>query len=199
MLAQIDERVDARCMAETMDKQGCAVGINDMPAPFRVVDLDHPQAPVGRTARKCDYLFVAADSSRPGLFVAPLELKGSGLRPATVVPQLQAGARVAETITAGISPVEFRPVAVHGRKCTVKRFKSCGRGEYGSARDATGSSRCGVAIVYPQYWRAVEGGPGAAESVAGNTRRRRPDAGYSLTSRVSLAGRAWTGLQWRRR
>ena len=103
-------------MAETMDKQGCAVGINDMPAPFRVVDLDHPQAPVGRTARKCDYLFVAADSSRPGLFVAPLELKGSGLRPATVVPQLQAGARVAETITAGISPVEFRPVAVHGRK-----------------------------------------------------------------------------------
>ena len=103
-------------MAETMNKQGCAVGINEVPALFRAIDLDHPEAPLGRAARKCDYLFVAADSSRRGLFVAPLELKGSGLRPATVVPQLQAGARVAEMITAGISPVEFRPVAVHGRK-----------------------------------------------------------------------------------
>lgn len=116
MLTLIDERIDARCMAETMNKQGCAVGTSDVAAPFRLIDLDHSEAPVRRTARKCDYLFVAATPSRSGLFVAPLELKGSGLRPATVVPQLQAGARIAETISSGISPVEFMPVAVHGRK-----------------------------------------------------------------------------------
>ena len=103
-------------MAETMNKQGCAVGVNDAPAPFRVIDLDHSEAPVGRSARKCDYLFLAADSSRHGLFVVPLELKSSGLKPATVVPQLQAGARIAEKIAGGILPVQFMPVAVHGRK-----------------------------------------------------------------------------------
>ena len=103
-------------MAETMNKQGCAVGIGDVPAPFRLIDLDRSEAPVGRTARKCDYLFVAAGRNRSGLFVASLELNGSGLRPATVVPQLQAGARIAESITSGISPLDFMPVAVHGRK-----------------------------------------------------------------------------------
>jgi len=123
VLAHIDERVDARCMAETMNKQGCAVGINDAPAPLRVIDLDHVEAPVGRSARKCDYLFVSAASSRSGLFVAPLELKSSGLRPATVIPQLQAGARVAESIVSGISPVDFRPVAVHGRKVHRHSFQ----------------------------------------------------------------------------
>lgn len=103
-------------MVETMNKQGCVVSVGEVSAPFRVIDVDHPEAPVRRTARKCDYLFVAADRGRSGLVAAPLELKSSGLRPATVVPQLQAGARVAEVVVAGISPVQFLPVAVHGRK-----------------------------------------------------------------------------------
>ena len=116
MLAQIDERVGTRCMVETMNKQGCAVTTDGVPTPFRLIDLDHAEAPVGRAARKCDYLFVAADRERSGLVVAPLELKNSGLRAAAVVRQLREGARVAEEIVVAISPVEFLPVAVHGRK-----------------------------------------------------------------------------------
>ena len=115
MLERIDERVDSRCMTSTMNKQGCSVRTNDAPTPFRVIDLDHSAAPVKPSARKCDYLFLAADTDLPGLLVVPLELKSTGLNPAGVESQLQAGAGVAEQVVRGISPVRFVPVAVHGR------------------------------------------------------------------------------------
>ena len=114
MLERIDERGDSRCMTSTMNKQGCSVRTNDAPTPFRVIDLDHSAAPVKPRARKCDYLFLAADTDRPGLLVVPLELKSTGLNPAGVESQLEAGAGVAEQIVRGISPVRFVPVAVHG-------------------------------------------------------------------------------------
>ena len=115
MLERI-ERDYSRCMTKTMNKQGCSVETNGAPAPFCLIDMDRPEAPERRAAGKCDYLFLAADSGRSGLWVVPLELKSTGLRPATVVRQLQGGARVAEDIVAGVSPVQFMPVAVHGRK-----------------------------------------------------------------------------------
>ena len=102
-----------------MNKQGCSVDTNVIRA--RTISFDRHGSPrssrAKRAAGKCDYLFLAADSGRSGImWVVPLELKSTGLRPATVVRQLQGGARVAEDIVAGVSPVEFMPVAVHGRK-----------------------------------------------------------------------------------
>ena len=122
-------------MTDTMNKQGCSVPTNDAPTPFRVIDLDHSVSPVKPSARKCDYLFLAADTDLPGLFVVPLELKSTGLNPAGVESQLQAGAGVAEQIVRGISPIRFVPVAVHGgrvhrrayQELRTKRVKFRGR------------------------------------------------------------------------
>lgn len=60
-----------------MDKQGCEVGSIGAPAPRRVIDMDHPDAPVER-ARKCDYLLLAEDANPRRLLVVPLELKSTG-------------------------------------------------------------------------------------------------------------------------
>lgn len=123
MLERIDRRVDARCMTETMNKQGCAVDTDGAPAPYRVIDMDHATAPVDSSARKCDYLFFAEEAGRPGILAAALELKNTGLNAATVGSQLQAGARAVEQVVRGIAPVRFVPVAVHGGRVHRRQFQ----------------------------------------------------------------------------
>ena len=123
MLALIDERVDARCMVTTMNKQGCTVDTDDAPVPCRVIDMDHSAAPADPSDRKCDYLFLAADAGRRRILVVPLELKSTGLNPASVVAQLLAGAGVAEQPVRGISPVRFVPVAVHGGRVHRRQYQ----------------------------------------------------------------------------
>ena len=127
MLERIDERVDSRCMTDTMNKQGCSVPTNDAPTPFRVIDLDHSAAPVKPSARKCDYLFLAADNYRPGLLVVPLELKSTGLNPAGVESQLQAGAGVAEQIARGSRRSGSFQWPCTVEECIGGRIKSCAR------------------------------------------------------------------------
>ena len=122
VLTGIDAKVDSGCLTKAMNKQGCEVGSEGAPVPRRVIDMDHPNAPVGH-ARKCDYLLLAEESSPWRLLVVPLELKSTGLNPASVQSQLQAGAQAAERIVAGISPIRFVPVAVHGHKMRQRTFK----------------------------------------------------------------------------
>ena len=86
------------------------------PTPSLVVDLDHPNAPVRPNVRKCDYLFLAEDSTGRRMWAVPLELMSTGLSPSKVESQLQAGARVGEQIVHGVSSVRFVPVAVHGNR-----------------------------------------------------------------------------------
>ena len=122
VLAGIDAKGDSGCLTKAMNKQGCEVGYEGAPESWRVIDMDHPNAPVER-ARRCDYLLLADESSRRRLLVVPLELKSTGLNPASVQSQLQAGAQAAERIVAGISPIRFVPVAVHGRKMRRRTFR----------------------------------------------------------------------------
>ena len=122
VLTGIDAKVDSRCRTTVLNKQGCEVDSEGAPAPRLVIDMDHPNAPVGR-ARKCDYLLLAEDANPQRLLVVPLELKSTGLNPASVRSQLQAGAQAAERIVGGISPIRFVPVAVHGRKMRRRTFR----------------------------------------------------------------------------
>ena len=110
-------------MTEAMNKQGCSVGTDGAPAPHRVIDMDHPAAPVEPNHRKCDYLFLAAEEGGPGVLVVPLELKSTKLNAASVVAQLQAGAGAAEQIVRGISTVRFVAVAVHGGKVHRRQYQ----------------------------------------------------------------------------
>ena len=119
--------VDSRCLAETCDKQGCAIGLEGSPIPSLLIDMDHPDSPAGRGARRCDYLFIGEDDEDTRLYVVPLELKSSGIRTNTVSSQLRAGARVAERIVPGSSSVRFVPVAAHGGKLHRKQIKDLAR------------------------------------------------------------------------
>lgn len=122
-LAAIDQRIDSNCLVSSMVKGGCTVDTADAPEPFRIIDLDDAAAPVRPNAPKCDYLFLAETNDGRRLWVVPLELKATGLRPGTVILQLQAGARVAEDVVRSISPVSFTAVASYGRRPHRRQYQ----------------------------------------------------------------------------
>ena len=120
-LKKIGSRINAHCLASKIDKGGCSVGLRGAPAPFVVVDLDHPSSPVGPSSTKCDYIFFA-EEGKAGLWAVPLELKSSAVNPNGVSLQLQAGAKIVEKIVRALSPVRFVPVVAHGRKVHRKQY-----------------------------------------------------------------------------
>lgn len=77
--------------------------------PFVLIDLDDPASPTGGTGVRCDYLFIGSEKN----LVAPLELKEGPPRASTVVKQLRAGARIADSLipTDG-TRIAFRPVII---------------------------------------------------------------------------------------
>ena len=79
------------------------------PRPFRLIDLDHADSPARSGATRCDYLFIAEGHGDTRLYVAPLELKSSGLDIGKVRSQLGTGARVAERIVPREPTTRFVP------------------------------------------------------------------------------------------
>ena len=121
-LEVIGSSIDDQCLADKIDKNGCSVGLELAPTPLKVVDLDHPEAPVRTSAVKCDYLLFAPEG-KAGLWVVPVELKSSAVNPGRVSAQLQAGAKAAEQLTKGISPVTFVPVVARAKKGHRRQYQ----------------------------------------------------------------------------
>ena len=107
---QVD--VDRRCLVQHCEKRGCAVGLENAPKPFHLIDMDHEQSPA--QGSRCDYLFIGEGSEGVDLHVVPLELKSSGANAAIVIRQLQGGSRVAERVTPKVRS-RFIPVVAHER------------------------------------------------------------------------------------
>ena len=126
-LERLDARIDPGCLAEGCSRSGCAVGVEGAPSPYRLIDLDHPDAPARASATRCDYLFVGEADEGAGLHVVPLEFKSSGVRAGKVSSQLRAGARIAERIVPGASSIRFVPVAAHGGKLHRRRINELAR------------------------------------------------------------------------
>ena len=103
-------RVDANCLSQACEKQGCEVGLNDVPCPFHLIDMDHPDSPA--TGSQCDYLLVSGGYGRNGPYVAPLELKSSGFRARSASRQLAGGAKVADRLVPK-APCRFVPIVAH--------------------------------------------------------------------------------------
>ena len=102
--------VDAGCLSQECEKQGCEVDLVGVPSPFHLIDMDRPGSPA--TGSRCDYLFVGAGHRRNGLYVAPLELKSSGFRVQAVSKQLAGGAKVADRLVPR-AQCRFVPVVAH--------------------------------------------------------------------------------------
>ena len=102
--------VDAGCLSQECEKQGCEVGLAGVPCPFYLIDMDLDSLARGS---RCDYLFVGAGHGRNGLYVAPLELESSGFHAQAVSKQLAGGAKVADRRVPK-APCRFVPVVAHG-------------------------------------------------------------------------------------
>ena len=122
-------KVDADCLRQECEKQGCKVGLTDIPCPFHLIDMDDRKSPA--RGKRCDYLLIGEDGPNH-LYVVPLELKSSGFHAEAISEQLQGGAKAAQRITPK-ARCRFVPVVAHGgahrgeinklAKCPV-RFRS---------------------------------------------------------------------------
>ncbi len=113
LVEQVRTKVNQSCLAKYIKKEGCSVSLNGAPKPRLIVDFDKIGSPLELNQVRCDYLFIAEDSSNAG-WVCPVELKSGGLSASEVVGQLQAGTQLAEQIVPQNTPAKFRPVAASG-------------------------------------------------------------------------------------
>lgn len=103
--------IDARCLSQECEKQGCEVGLDGVPAPFHLIDMDHPESPA--KGSRCDYLVIGSDDgSIYDLYIAPLELKSSGFQAQAVSKQLAGGAKAAAKVVPK-ARCRFVPVIAH--------------------------------------------------------------------------------------
>ena len=113
MTSPLDQvSVDTACLVDECEKQGCAVDLDGTPSPFLLINMDHQHSPA--KGGRCDFLFIGEsdDRAKCALYVAPLELKSSGFKPAKVSEQLARGAKAAENTVPKVR-CRFTPIVVH--------------------------------------------------------------------------------------
>lgn len=108
----VREKLEDSCIEDgALRRKDCEISLEDAPRPRVVIDFDKPGSPLGKSQRRCEYLFVA-DRDGGGGWVVPMEFKSSKINVSRVAEQLRAGARVAERLVPRQNPISFRPVAV---------------------------------------------------------------------------------------
>lgn len=110
----VRRKTDTQCHATTCREGGCSLSLRGVPKPNVLISLEHPASPVNVNQARCDYLFVGGEDGNDGPWVAPIELTASAARVSKFLPQLRAGAAVAERLVPQGARVQFRPVAVYG-------------------------------------------------------------------------------------
>ena len=125
IIASIQTRLDADCIARQCRKNGCSVSLVGTPQQRPIVDFDKPGSPLGPAAPRCDYLFLAESSCRE-LWIAPVELKKGPVDAGKAIPQLQAGAHAAERLVPAdiAADILFRPVLAAGGMRKAKRNRN---------------------------------------------------------------------------
>lgn len=106
-------KTNAQCHATTCRDGRCSLSLDDIPKPSILISLEHETAPVKKGQAHCDYLFVGGSNKKEGPWVAPVELTESAARVSKFLPQLRAGADIADQLIQQVQ-VRFRPVAVYG-------------------------------------------------------------------------------------
>ena len=131
----VNKKVASGCIVSgKLNKRGCKVSLRNIPKVRLIVDFDKPNAPLGPSQTRCDYLLIAEVEGEVG-WVVPLELKGGRLDADEVAWQLQAGASAAELLVPPKEQVKCMPVVAYGNiskyernrmknKCNKIRFRS---------------------------------------------------------------------------
>ncbi len=105
-------KIKEECIANGCKKDGCNVSLKCAPRQRLIIDFDKPGSPLGQADKRCDYLFVANESTSRNWLV-PLELKKGKVDAKKVIKQLKAGADIAQKLVPSNIEVNFRPVVAH--------------------------------------------------------------------------------------
>ena len=105
-------KVSEEFLTTKCQKPGCKVSLPNSLRPFILIDMDHSDSPAPGGSKRCDFLFIGEYRNQD--WVVPLELKRGKANASEIVPQLQAGASIAEGIVPDRASVKFQPVAAYG-------------------------------------------------------------------------------------
>ncbi len=126
VLEFVREKVDEECIADQCSKEGCRVNIARQLKPYLLIDMDSEESPAPKQGKRCDYLFVSEPERGP-CWIVPMELQQGSPEAEKILPQLRAGARIAEEITPqnlNRSNAKFRPVVAYGKDKQMTRRES---------------------------------------------------------------------------
>ena len=114
VVKSVRERTDMKCHTTVCRDGSCSLSLEGAPEPSVLISLEHEAAPVKAKQAHCDYLFVGGSDGKGGPWVAPVELTASAARVSKFLPQLRAGADIADKLLPQNVQVRFRPVAAYG-------------------------------------------------------------------------------------
>ena len=140
--------VSEECLTTKCQKRGCKVSLPNSLRPFILIDMDHSDSPAPGGSKRCDFLFIGEYRNQE--WVVPLELKRGKADASEIVPQLRAGASVAEGIVPDRASVKFQPVAAYGgelkrHQWNLFRNKS-NWVKFGNQREGVRLIRCGASL-----------------------------------------------------
>ena len=146
--------VSEECLTTRCQKEGCKVSLPssgrfpDRQRPYSVIDMDHSESPVPQDGQRCDFLFIGECKSQD--WIVPLELKRGQPTVSEIVPQLRAGASIAEEIVPSGEKPKLRPVAAYGgelKKHQWNLFKDkANRVKFRNQREGVRLIRCGASL-----------------------------------------------------
>ena len=147
-------KVSEECLTTKCQNEGCKVSLPsngrspDRQRPYVVIDMDHCESPAPQDGIRCDFLFIGECKSQD--WVVPLELKRGQPTVSEIVPQLRAGASIAEGIVPSGLDIKFRPVAAYGgelRRHQLNLFRNkVNRVKFGNQREGVRLIRCGASL-----------------------------------------------------
>lgn len=117
-------KTNAQCHATTCRDGRCSLSLEEVPKPSVLISLEHEAAPVQEEQAHCDYLFVGGSDKKEGPWVAPVELTASAAQVSKFLPQLRAGAEIADKLLPQDVQVRFRPIAAYNGE--LKRIERDG-------------------------------------------------------------------------
>ena len=111
----VREKTNEQCHVTSCRDSGCSLSMKNAPEPNVLLSLEHKESPADASKSHCDFLFVGGGDDRRSEWVAPVELTTSAPQVSKFLPQLQAGASIAEELLPRNVKVSLRPIAVHGK------------------------------------------------------------------------------------
>jgi len=151
LVEAVRRKIEESCIEDgPLSRKSCEISLEDAPQPRVVIDFDKPGSPLGKSQKRCEYLFVA-ERDGGGSWVVPMEFKSSRIRISKVAEQLQAGARAAERFVPNQNPISFRPVAVVcdsvGKKQRKDLKDKCNAVRYRGCREPVRILLCGALLT----------------------------------------------------